>query len=90
MDDLTIATLVMEDVRSLNEKVQKMYPTRSNPTREDGFPNIDGCVKDVRIVVRIFLTIKNKEFKILMAKSVVLNFLIIKKRTKKWRSNFFL
>ena len=45
MDDLTIATLVMEDVRSLNEKVQKMYPTRSNPTREAGFPNIDGCVK---------------------------------------------
>ena len=63
MDDFTVATLVIEDVKKLNNKVHELYPTRSNPTREAGFPNIDGCVKDVRIVIRKFLDVKPGEFK---------------------------
>ena len=88
MDDFTIATLIMEDVRSLNEKVKKMYPTRSNPTREAGFPKIDGCVKDVRIVVRNLLSIKNKEFNI-DGKELSLELFDYQQEAKKKRSHFF-
>ena len=90
MDDFNIATLVMEDVRSLNEKVLKMYPTRSNPTREAGFPNIDGCFKNVRIVVRNFLSIKNKEFKNIDGKELSLELFDYQEEAKKRRSHFFM
>ena len=89
MDDFTVATLVIEDVKKLNNKVHKLYPTRSNPTREAGFPNIDGCVKDVRVVIRKFLDVKPGEFKNLDDIELNKDLLMYQEEAKNRRRIFF-